>query len=190
MFVSACYFECEGYRRDADRMQSRLGSWVACFTDVPACHATGMLTVESSVLLEVGATSPATLSLRDCRDDLSVDPRAETGPGNRAPSEVRSLQAHLSTPAAGTHERAENFAATGTVDGGTVLSKVYFLCTATQAKTYATIPTPMSSSVKTKRTSGSWAVEFSNVPSCPGGGTVTALGDDGSSDSHGNITVP
>jgi hypothetical protein len=150
-------------------MQSKSGKWIATFTDVPACDDSGKLTVESRA---VKGTETST----DCRDHLSIfdlnAPR-EYGP--------RSLLVHLGTPAAGASV-TNPFPASGTLDGTplTGFQDCFFSC-------------PDNPDVEIRAAvedhgMTQWHGEFQQVPPCTDG-TVTVYGDDGSSDSHGNITV-
>jgi hypothetical protein len=131
-----------------------------------------VLTVECS-------TIDGKLLLSEESTDLSTDPNAVIDPALVLPSSWEKRQIKISTPNAGA-TWTPPYDANGPLDQGTQFSQCYFKCGT--KKTFDNNNTSTSSTT--------WMVKFPNLAPCPnGGGTLTVVGDDTTSDSHGNITV-
>jgi hypothetical protein len=167
MIVRECFIECAGKRRDADVMwNDDHGKWFAQFTQVPQClDGTGKLTV-------VGENQQGQTFL-DSVGSLFVDPaeKQDSTVDDRA-------QIHLTDPPQNTSVQGAMFKAKGFLDQSFTAKRVTFLCGSS----------PPRDATLDSAGPGNWEATFTNVPPCSSG-TVIAVGNNCSSQSHGNIRV-
>ena len=166
MWVRECYVLSGTIRRDADTVISKAGEWHAVFSNVPE---------SPSAILFVIAEDANGIALVDFSDRLTIDSNTLVDPCQEEMAELHKFAVHLGTPQANSHWAGT--AANGTLDGGTLLSNCWFLCPGAAKKF------PDSKNVAI------WNATFSGVANCAAG-TFTALGNDNTMESHGNITVP
>jgi hypothetical protein len=170
MFVSACYFESGGIRRNADWMKSWPGIWGAKFSGLPLCHD-GILTVEST-------SQDEELVFRKVCNNLSIDPSIPSDPNQEFPADIRSDMIGLKSPQSGQSWQAP-YEASGYVTGSTRLSQCYFKYDRDGTKATAG---------GLARTNPWTASAFSGLTAGQKG-SVTAKGDDGTAVTNNNITT-
>ena len=166
MWVRECYVLSGTIRRDADSVISKGGEWHAVFSKVPE---------SPSAILFVIAEDANGIALVDFSDRLTIDACTVVDPCQEEMAKLPPFAVHLGTPQANSHWAGT--AANGTLDGGTLLSNCWFLCPGAAKK----FPDTKNVAI--------WNATFSNVANCASG-TFTALGNDNTMESHGNITVP
>jgi hypothetical protein len=166
MWVRECYVLSGTIRRDADTVISKAGEWHAVFSNVPE---------SPSAILFVIAEDANGIALVDFSERLTIDSNTLVDPCQEEIAQLRKFAVHLGTPQANSHWAGTS--ANGTLDSSTLLSNCWFLCPGAARKF------PDSKNVAI------WNASFSGIGNCPSG-TFTALGNDNTMESHGNITVP